>query len=77
MDLDQLNRDIDSVIDRLRELETKDYRDQFGVESQERSRRFATQMLKELLLRKENYSNLNITTNIFNESIQIKKRKNN
>jgi len=73
MELDQLNRDIYSVIDRLKELETKDYREQFGIESQERSRKFANQLLKELLLRKETYTNLN--TNIFDNSIGIKKRK--
>jgi len=73
MELNQLNRQIDSVIDRLRELETKDYREQFGIQSQEQSRKFANQMLKELLLRKETYINLN--TIIFDNSIGIKKRK--
>lgn len=74
MELDNLNRQIDSVIDRLKELETKEYRDQFGISSQETSRKFASQLLKELLNRKETYQNLNYN-NIFDNSIGIKKRK--
>ena len=68
MELNYINRQIESVIDRLKELETKDYIAQFGVYSQETSRKFASQLLKELLLKKEKYENINF-------DIGIKKRK--
>lgn len=68
MELNYINRQIESVIDRLKELETKEYRDHFGIYSQETSRKFASQLLKELLLKKEKYENINF-------DIGIKKRK--
>jgi hypothetical protein len=68
MELNYINRQIESVIDRLKELETKDYIAQFGIYSQETSRKIATQLLKELLMKKEKYENIY-------DDIGIKKRK--
>lgn len=68
MELNYINRQIESVIDRLKELETKDYIAQFGIYSQEASRKIATQLLKELLVKKEKYENIY-------DDIGIKKKK--
>jgi len=63
MEIDKLNSEIESVIYRLKELETIYYRECYGIETQLASRKVVTQIFKELLLKKEKYENDNNDNN--------------
>lgn len=48
-----MDRDIKAVIQRLKDLEKPYYRKKYGIESQETSRRIATELFRGLLMEKE------------------------
>lgn len=48
-----MDRDIKAVIQRLKDLEKPYYRKKYGIESQEASRRIATELFRGLLMAKE------------------------
>jgi len=48
-----MDRDIKAVIQRLKQLEKPYYREKYGTESQENSRRIATEIFRGLLMAKE------------------------
>ena len=51
--LEEINKEIESVIERLKELETPKIIKEYGIEKQENIRKFVTQIFRELLLKKE------------------------
>jgi len=57
MKLKQINREIEAVIDRLKELETKEYLNLHGSYNQIITRRLVTGIFKELLKMKESIEN--------------------
>jgi predicted transcriptional regulator len=57
MKLKQINREIEAVIDRLKELETKEYLNLHGSYNQIITRRLVTGIFKDLLKMKESIEN--------------------
>ena len=60
-----MDRDIKAVIQRLKQLEKPYYREKYGTESQETSRRIATELFRGLLIQKEKkLSEINLENNL-------------
>jgi len=57
MELKKINDEIDAVIDRLQELESKEYRKKYGIEIQRNTRKIVSDLFKDLLIKKEKYYN--------------------
>jgi hypothetical protein len=70
-----MDRDIKAVIQRLKLLEKPYYREKYGTESQETSRRIATELFRGLLIQKEKKlseinSENNLEGKIFNYDVE-------
>lgn len=51
--LEEINKEIESVIERLKELETPKIIKEYGIEKQENIRKLVTQIFRDLLFKKE------------------------
>jgi len=55
MELKKINDEIDAVIDRLQELESKEYREKYGIEVQRNTRKIVSNLFKDLLIKRQQY----------------------